>query len=226
MKKRIFYDIEASDLKADWGTVFCVAYQIDGEPVKCISITDFPGWEKEPWNDKRVLEAFFKVMSREDVGVEVYHYGTLYDRPFLQARASYHGLGVVPALAAVDTYFIARSRLALKSRRLGSLAEFLGIRFKKTPLTPDIWRRAGRADKEALAYVVKHCIADIRVLKQVYLHLAPLMRKHPVMGDYGACHNCGKNSLIKRGVAATVLVGPRQRFQCKSCGAWSTRKAA
>ena len=226
MKKRIWWDIESSELNADWGSIFCIGYQIEGEPIECISITDFQGWEKEPWNDKHVVAAFLKVLSREDVAVEVTHYGTLFDLPYVQARASYHHLGVVPTLGHVDTYFIAKSKLKVKSKRLGSLADFLGVRFKKTPLTPDIWRRAGRADREALDYIKKHCIADIRVLKQVYFQLAPLMKRHPVMGDYGDCHNCCKAALINRGIATGVLVGPRQRFQCKSCGAWSTRKAA
>lgn len=226
MKKVIFWDIEASDLSANWGTIFCIGYKIQGEKAECISITDFPGWDREPWNDKRVLEAFVKVLSREDLGAEVTHYGTNYDIPFVQARMTYHGLGVFPLLAHVDTFYVAKSKLAIKGKSLGSIAEFVGTRFKKTPLSPETWRKAGRGDRKALDYIVKHCIADVRVLEQVYKRLAPLMKRHPVLADYGSCHNCGKNRLQKRGMATTVLVGPRQRFCCKNCGAWTSRKAA
>jgi hypothetical protein len=191
--------------------------------VKCISITDFPGWEKEPWNDKKVLAKFLQVLSREDVGIEITHYGTNYDIPYVQARLSYHGLGVLPVLGHVDTFYVAKSKLAIKGKSLGSIAEFLGTRYKKTPLSPETWRKAGRGDKDALAYIVKHCIADVRVLRQVYTKLAPLMRRHPVMNDYAACHVCGKNALERRGYATTRLVGKQIRFHCTNCGAWTQR---
>ncbi len=223
--KRIWWDIEASDLSANWGTIFCIGYQIEGEPVKCISVTDFPGWQKEPWNDKAVLKAFVKVLERDDVGVEITHYGTNYDIPYVQARMSYHNLGVFPKLGHVDTFFIAKSKLAIKGKSLGSIAEFLGCRFRKTPLSPERWRKAGRGDEVALSYIVKHCIADVRVLRQVYTRLAPLMRAHPVIGDYGNCHNCDKKSLIRRGYYTTTARGRQERYQCKSCGAWSHRPA-
>lgn len=221
--KRIWWDIEAGDLSANWGTIYCIGYQLEGEKVKCISITDFPGWEKAPWDDSKVIQAFLAVLEREDVGIEITHYGTNYDKPFLQARMSYHGLGVFPLLGHVDTFYIAKSKLAIKGKSLGSIAEFLRVRFKKTPLSPDTWRKAGRGDRKSLDYVVKHCIADIRVLRQVYNRLMPLMRQHPVMSDYGNCHNCGKATLRKRGFATTVQKGQRQRFMCTSCGAWTSR---
>lgn len=224
--KRIYWDIEASDLTANWGTIFCIGYEVEGEGVKCISITDFPGWEKEPWNDKKVIQAFLKVLEREDVGIEVTHYGTNYDIPYLQARMSHHKLGVFPLLAHVDTYMIAKSKFAIKGKSLGSIAEFVGVRYKKTPLSPETWRRAGRGDRKALDYVVKHCVADIRVLKAVFKVLGPLQRRPPVIGGYGSCHQCGSSKLQKRGLATTVLVGPRQRLQCQKCGAWMQRRIA
>lgn len=224
MKKIIYWDIEASDLSANWGTIFCIGYQIEGGKPNCISITDFPGWEKEPWNDYNVISTFLKILSLSDIGIEVTHYGTNYDKPFLQARMAYHGLGVFPLLGHVDTYYIAKSKLAIKGKSLGSIAEFLGCRFKKTALSPEVWRRAGRGDRAALAYIVKHCIADVRVLRQVYKKLAPMLMRHPVISEYGSCHNCGKRALQKRGSATTVYTGPRQRFCCRNCGAWSSRK--
>jgi uncharacterized protein YprB with RNaseH-like and TPR domain len=224
LKKRIWWDLETTDLSANWGSILCIGYQCDGEKVKCISITDFPGWEKEPWNDRKVIEKFLLVLCREDVGIEITHFGTIFDIKFLQARMLYHKLGVFPVLGHVDTFFIAKAKLAVKGKSLGSLAEFAGCRYKKSPLAPEIWRRAGRGDRDALAYIVKHCIADVRVLRQLYTKLAPMMRRHPVMTSYGACHSCGKDSLKKRGTATTVYIGPRQRYQCSSCGAWTSRR--
>jgi uncharacterized protein YprB with RNaseH-like and TPR domain len=223
VKKIIYWDLETSDLNADWGTIYCVGYQIEGEKIKCISITDFPGWEKEPWNDERVIRAFLRVLCREDVGIEVTHYGTNFDIKFLQARMAYHGMGVLPILGHVDTYYAAKTKLAIKSKSLANVADFLKCPFKKTYLDKDHWRRAGRGDRHSLDYIVKHCIADVRVLRWVYLKLAPMLRRHPVLGKYGDCHNCGSGRLQRRGAYIAAKGGPRFRFQCQKCGGWSAR---
>lgn len=223
-KKRIWWDIEASDLSANWGTIFCIGYQIEGERVKVISITDFPNWEKKPWDDSRVVGAFLRILARWDLGVEITHYGTNYDIPYLQARAAYHGLGVIPLLGHVDTYYIAKSKIAIKGKSLGSIAEFLHCRYKKTPLSPEVWRSAGRGDPGSLAYISKHCVADVRVLRQVYSRLAPMMKRHPVIADYGSCHNCGKDALQRRGYYTTTTRGRQSRFTCTGCGSWTHRQ--
>jgi hypothetical protein len=134
-----------------------------------------------------------------------------------------NGLGILPIVGHVDTYFIAKSKLAIKGKSLGSIAEFLGCRYRKTPLSPETWRRAGRGDEPALDYIAKHNVADVRVLRQVYERLAPMMRRHPVIGDYGSCHNCGLDRLQKRGYYTTVLRGRQERFTCTNCGAWTSR---
>lgn len=224
MNKKIWIDIETTDLNANWGSCLCIGYCVEGEPIKVMSVKDYPNWK--PWDDKKLLQEFLKVYTRDDIGIVIGHNIIMFDLPYLQARMSHHDLGVLPNLARVDTYFVAKSKFKIRGKSLGSIAEFLGCRYKKTPLAPEIWRKAGRGDEGSLDYIAAHNAADIRVTKQVYEKLAPLMMRHPVIGDYGACHNCGKHSLQKRGMATTVLIGPRQRFQCKSCGAWSTRKVA
>ena len=226
MKGRtIFWDIECSDLNADWGSIFTIGYAIDDEPIQCISITDFAGWEKKPWDDTRVIDAFLKVWLSEDVIMEVTHFGSNFDLPYLQARMAANGQGVLPLLAHFDTYYAAKSKLKIKSRSLKNVADHLNIRFKKTALDPKVWKRAARGDKQALDYIRQHNVADIRVLKAVYKRLAPMMRKHPVINNYGSCHNCGKDSLQKRGYYTTTARGRQVRYHCTSCGAWSHRPA-
>lgn len=222
-RKVVYWDLETSDLFADWGHIFCVGYEVEGEGIKHISIDQFPGWQSQPWNDFFVCQAFLKVLQREDLGVEVTHYGTNFDLKFLQARLKFHGLGTIPPLGHEDTYFIAKSKLALKSRRLGSIAEFLKIRFKKTPIDKEHWRRAGRGDKGSLQYIIKHCIADIRVLKAVYKRLAPLRKKPPVIGAWKDCHSCGSTRLHRRGYGLSLKSGRTVKLQCQECGAWSSR---
>ena len=224
LKKVIYWDIETSDLNADWGSVFCIGYAIDEGPIRLISITDFDGWENRPWDDRNVIAAFLEVLS--ECGVEVTHYGTNFDIKFLQARMLANKQGVFPLLGHVDTYYIAKSKLAIKSRSLGRVADQAGVTFKKTALSPAIWKKAARADKRALDYIGKHCIADIRVLRAVYKKLSPMLRRHPVVGNYGDCHVCGSDRLQSRGYAATTKGGRQRRVQCQKCGAWGSRSEA
>lgn len=221
MKRRLYWDLECSGLEANWSNLLTVGFQVEGEPVTVLKINDYPKWN--PYDDKRLIQEFLKTYSRDDVGVEITHYGTLFDLPYLQARMAYHGLGTLPVVGHVDTFFIAKSKLKIKGRSLGSIAEFLRCRYRKTPLSPDVWRRAGRGDEKALEYIGRHNAADVRVLRQVYERLAPLMRRHPVMGDYGSCHACGKDSLQKRGFYTTIQRGRQERFVCTHCGSWTHR---
>lgn len=223
MRRRIYWDIETTDLNANWGSILCIGYAIDDGPVNLISITDFKGWEKAPWDDKKVIQKFLSILEGDEIGVEVTHYGTNFDIKFLQARMLYHRLGVFPKLDHVDTYYAAKAKLAIKSRSLGAVAEHARIRYKKTPLSADVWRKAGRGDKKSLQYIGRHCIADIRVLRAVYKVLAPMLRMHPAIGDYEDCHVCGSSKLQRRGYTASTKGGIRARVQCQKCGSWGAR---
>jgi uncharacterized protein YprB with RNaseH-like and TPR domain len=221
VSKRLFFDLETTDLNANWGNILAIGYRVEKEPVTVLRINDFKGWT--PYDDKRLIEEFLKVWSREDVGVVIGHNIILFDIPYLQARMLRNGLGVLPVKSRVDTYFVAKSKLKMKGKSLGSVAEFSGCKSRKTPLSPEVWRLAARGDEPSLEYIAKHCAADVRVVQQVYEKISPMMMRHPVIGDYGSCHVCGKNRLQKRGYATTVLRGKQIRYQCQVCGAWTTR---
>jgi uncharacterized protein YprB with RNaseH-like and TPR domain len=216
MLKRIWWDLETTDLNANWGNIICIGYQIEGEAIECLNIKDDRGWK--PWDDSRLVARFLRVITREDVGLEVTHNGTLFDIPYLQARMARNGLGVFPVKGHFDTYFAAKSKLRIRGKSLGSCAEFLGVRFKKTPLSPETWRLAARGDEVALDYIAKHCRADVRVLRAVHDKIAPMMRRYPVMGGYNNCHFCDSPLLIKRGMYPTNYSGIQIAYSCKRCG--------
>lgn len=214
---RAWWDLETSGLEADWDNILAIGYQVEGEKVNVLQINDFPKWN--PWDDKRLIQEFLKVLNRPDVGLEIGHNTTLFDIPYLQARMARNGLGVFPVIGHVDTYFIAKSKLRISSKSLKNISEFLGCPFSKTPLSPEIWRRAARGDEASLEQVGrKHCGADIKVTHWVYDQLAPLMRRHPFLGSHTNCPVCASDKLIKRGPYTTTLRGLQIRYECKNCG--------
>jgi uncharacterized protein YprB with RNaseH-like and TPR domain len=220
-RKILLWDIECGDLDADWDRILCIGYKWFGRPgrPKIVSIRDYPGWKRNPYNDRRVVADFVKVFEGADIHVT--HNGTLFDVPYLKARMLYNRLGYLPKVAHVDTRFVARSNLKISSRSLQVVSEFLGCKAEKTPIRRRVWLAAKRGSERALRYVEAHCRADIEVLEEVYARLRPFMARHPVIGDYGACHVCGSRHLQRRGYFTTTLRGRQVRIKCEGCGSWS-----
>lgn len=215
--KTLYFDIETTGFKADWSQLLCVAYQIDDEPVQCIEVTEWG-----PEGDHDAIEMFVEqVLQRDDIGLMVTHNGTGFDIPYLKTKMAKYNLGAFPAIASVDTLFVARHHFrALSSRRLDRLAGFLGCHFKKSGVDPELWRAAAFGDQPAMQAIVKHCIADIRVLHWVYKKIRPFMARHPRLGDTTACKVCQGHSFQSRGHYTTRTTGVQLRFVCNTCGAW------
>ncbi len=69
--------------------------------------------------------------------------------------------------------------------------------------------------------MLKYAKKDTALLEPMFNDLLPWLRlPHPVQQGEDKCRNCGSHDLERRGVART-LNGTYQRYQCRSCGAWS-----
>jgi hypothetical protein len=66
------------------------------------------------------------------------------------------------------------SSVAMKigSKRLDNISRFFDSPNRKTELDPDIWAEAGTGDRKSIDLVVEHCEADVRVLKDMWPHVA------------------------------------------------------
>lgn len=222
--KILFMDIEASNLAADFGFTICIGYKFAGDrDTHCISIDQFPQFKKDHTDDRKVLEAFRNVVEEADL--LVYHYGSRFDYPFLQARCLYHNLPPLPQIPAIDTWRIARNELRLSSNRLASLTNLLDIE-EKTPLKGRVWVRAQAGHRADIKYIVDHCIQDVRVLEKVYDRIMPLRRSGsgPTISSTG-CPSCGSHHLHRRGLVRTVKT-LKQRWSCADCGHWFHRRGA
>lgn len=220
----VFVDIEASNLNANFGYMLCGAWKSQQEKkVNCISIADFPLFEKDPTNDKKLVEAYANEISKADIFVG--WYSTRYDIPFINSRLIFHGLKPLPPIPHVDGWRIAKYQLKLNSNRLASAASFLGAE-QKTPLDGPTWIKAQAGHKSSISYVVKHCKQDIVVLEQVYEKIKMLAKNHPNVnlvsnGSTDACPICGTVGRLQKRGFTIAQTSRKQRWQCQKCGAWS-----
>jgi uncharacterized protein YprB with RNaseH-like and TPR domain len=219
----LIWDIEASNLSADCGFVFCIGYKWIGEDK--IHLLKSRG--KHIWDDKDLMQKWELVFNSADLHVA--HYGSRFDLPFIQTRRMMHGLEPLSPVPIVDTWRISKYKLKLRNNRLATLASAVHIpkdkrRPEKTPLEPSVWMMAHAGHKPSIKYIEEHCIADIDVLEAVYLQLRSFASSHPNLGKIErraneACPVCAGDKIQRRGISVTAR-GRFSRMHCQGCGAW------
>jgi uncharacterized protein YprB with RNaseH-like and TPR domain len=216
------WDIEASNLAADFGIVLCVGFKEVGvgKP-EVLNILNYAGKDLIAKEKKLLKDVSAKLLTAD---VWLYHFGMYYDLPFINTRLLYHNLPILPPnFSAIDTWKISRNRLKLRNNRLITISEFMGTEDEKNAIKPEQWIRALGGHSPSMDYIVEHCRRDVLVLEEVYNRLRPLVLDHPNRGlvdGRGGCSVCGEAKLQKRGFHIT-RTRKYQRYQCLSCGAWS-----
>ena len=218
----LIWDIESSDLVADFGTIICIGWKWLGEkePVHIQCLSDFPRWKQDVTDDKRLVQAFYPRLIEADMMVT--YFGTGFDKKMVQSKLLEHGLAPPPNTPHVDLFYTVKSNMVLSRKRLENVSEFLGCPTKKTPIKPKVWKRAQAGYPEAIEYVTKHCHNDVLITEYTYLKLRPYARQHPRVGSLQACRHCGELRLTNQGYSLTTTKGKRRRVQCQACGAWDT----
>lgn len=218
MKPKIkLWDLECSDLSANWGVVLCGGIKTYGRPGVKVPVSH------NPVNDRDVIVAIAREVSDADAWIT--WYGSRFDVPFLNSRLIFHGLDPLPPIPHIDGWKIAKYKLKLNSNRLASVQDFLGLETEKTKVSGPTWLRAISGDKKAMAYIVEHCRRDVEVLEEAYdrikaLQTTPVLNLALSEGIDG-CPICGAEAkrLVAHGYGFTNASRYR-RYQCTSCGAW------
>jgi uncharacterized protein YprB with RNaseH-like and TPR domain len=162
-----YFDIEANNLKADYGLMLSWAILDEKTGVTtfdCLSPKDARSADE----DKRIVQSCVDTLRNYDRIVT--YYGSGYDFPFLRARALMTGVEF-PKFGEIghkDLYFTIRSKFALSSRRLENACRQLVGTTGKTRIDAKYWRAAVLGDQKAMAYIVEHNIADVDDLRKLY----------------------------------------------------------
>ena len=168
-----YLDIETNGFNADFHLMGSYAIKVHGSDKiygRYITAKELAS----PDLDKKLTEDCINDLMKFDKIVT--YYGTLFDIPFIRAKALSHGLDSFPLYGLVhhtDVYFIAKSKLKIARKSLHSVCNLLGIE-GKDHVDGALWRRAfvHRSEKD-LAIIWAHNKQDVIVLEEVYKKLIP-----------------------------------------------------
>lgn len=203
------------------------AYKWLGEgKVKSYSLPDFKIYKKDKNDDTELIKALWGIFDEADVIVG--HNVDRFDIRKTNARFLAAGLNPPSPYKTVDTYKIAKKYFFLNSNKLTDISKYLGLGEKLQTGGFDLWLGCMAGKTASWRTMVKYNKQDVALTEKVYLKLLGWMTNHPNVNIVdeveGACPNCGKKHLQKRGFSIT-RVSKKQRFHCQDCGAWSTGKA-
>jgi uncharacterized protein YprB with RNaseH-like and TPR domain len=169
-----YFDIESSNLTSDFGIILCYSIK-HKDGVISNSIT--PQELKEGSFDKRLLAELCLDMRKFDRIIT--WYGYKFDIPYVRSRAMLHKLDfpLYKEVLHTDAYMKAKILIrTLHSKRLGVVANFLGIEAKEHPLNPEVWLKCLSGNQDAIDFVQTHCNEDTASLEKVWKRLAPYQK--------------------------------------------------
>lgn len=224
----LFWDIETAGvnaLRSDLGFVLMVGYKWNYERVAHVLTIEHR--HLRHFNDGPLLKKFAKLYTEADLTVA--HFGSVFDRRYIQGRLLVNRLPAIPFTKMRDTCLIARSVANFSSNRLKNLGDTLGLENKKIEKGegwPHWWFGAMQGDMKAIRAMAHYCKGDVLALEELYYRLLPFDNAHPVAYfGVGVCGLCGSDKLQARG---TSMVGIKRypRFQCMGCGKWGRGRKA
>jgi hypothetical protein len=171
-----FLDIEAEDLKADFGIMFCwklldaKTNKMYGDVINLNDIKKYKSRERDvqPKEDTRIVQSFVDKVSEYDR--VVLHFGCWYDLPFARTRAVIDKVEfpMYGSVYQTDTWKILRAKFKLsRNSQQNASLKLLGVS-RKDHLSLSIKHGCLRGEKWALDLTEKHCENDVLDLRDNY----------------------------------------------------------
>lgn len=170
LKEQIgFFDIESSNLSADFGIMFC--YCIKWGNKNKILHRSITKEELATCLDKKVVQQCVKDLSKFDRIVT--YYGSKFDFPFVRTRAvaldvPFFNYG---ELIHTDLYYNVKFKFKLSSSRLENACRILLGHTDKTRINSRVWIQSLQGDPKSLDYILDHCKKDVKDLEKLYWKL-------------------------------------------------------
>ena len=163
-----FFDIETTNLKADFGIILCYAIKPMGSD-KILQRTITKAELSKGILDREVVKQCIIDMQKFDRLIGFY--SKMFDAPFIRTRAVAMGIPFPPfgSLIHDDVYFMVRNRFKLSSNRLENAARVLCGSTEKNRIESKYWIGALQGNKESLAYISDHNRRDVRDLEKLWV---------------------------------------------------------
>ena len=170
------FDLEMTNLAANFGRLICGSiYPYGAAEPTTYRIDQTESGRREVWNDRDLAVQLRDAI--EDHFLVISYNGVMFDLKFLNSRLLHYGERPMRFPMHKDLLFVAKWVFALSNNTLQSVQDHLGLVEKKTRLHPGYWNRAAGGDPEAIQYIVEHCEQDVKVLAEVFEHLAPFVKE-------------------------------------------------
>lgn len=189
-----FWDLETSNLKADFGQLLCGVvgeYSTEWPDDPILHTLELPNFDWERWNDHELAVMIRDKLETYDLIIS--YNGRRFDEPFLNTRLAEVGERPVQITRHKDLLYVMRSRFRLHSNRLEVVERQFAPAYEydkrpkrqipkhalkatgKTRLEPVTWRKALCGDDEAYQYIVEHCQRDVVGLCRVWNKVRPVL---------------------------------------------------
>jgi DNA polymerase elongation subunit (family B) len=230
--KRLFFDIETSyyDVRMwdiGWNLTANPEQIISQKKVICISYK----WQYEDkvhtltWdnnqNEKKMLEAFIKVMAKADELVG--HNIDQFDIKVLRTRCIANNVLMYPTYRTLDTCKKARQYFANASNKLDYLGKFLNVGKKLDHSGLQMWIDVvEKKCKKALKKMVSYCEQDVILNQDVYEVMSPYMYHNTNFavltgGHKWECPECASDNIEMYHTYTTAMGVVRRNMKCNDC---------
>lgn len=215
-------------LRASVASICCIGYRVLGESyTRCLNAWDFPEWETDVNNDRRVIEEFLRVIESADAVVT--HHGKGFDWKFLQTRILLHGLDLLDDIPHVDTKAIASSKFFFIDNKLDTIARELFGERKLDHEGWDLWVDTHSRKPEAMKKMTDYCKQDVELLEKIYRRFRPKAAQAPNHNIFSpfkekVCAKCGSSRILSNGYRYAKTVRYK-RYKCQDCGSTSRSDA-
>lgn len=215
--KILFYDIETAGvnaLRSDLGFVIVFGYKWGHEKQAKTICVDKNSLHH--FDDKRLLVKASVLLDEADLVVA--HYGSVFDRRFIQGRLLINGLPPISNTKMRDTCMITRSVANFSSNRLKHLAKILKLRNQKLENNwPNAWFQVMQGNTKTLRDLAEYCKGDVLALEELYNTIRPFDNAHPRMfTDREKCGVC--SSILHKWGYRFKGIYKYQRYRCSGCG--------
>lgn len=157
----LFFDIETSNLNADYGEVLVIAWKWAGKGTQVLS--------QDHLTERALLKKFREVVAAAD-GIVSYN-GKRFDVTFLNTRLLEYGLEPLEKKLHLDYYFTLKYQLRLGRKSLGVIGNWLHLQEEKMSLHPKAWR------KREFPTLRARCKSDVELLAQLHGRTKHLVRE-------------------------------------------------
>ena len=175
--------------------------------------------ELDDMSDYRLVKSLWSLINEADIVIA--YNGNHADIPWIKSRFLCYNMPPTKPFISIDPYETVRKQFGFSSNKMDAIASYLNIA-NKLDTNFNLWKRCMECDVEALNYMQRYNIMDVKILEEIYLKMRPYIKNHPNIGnilDLDVCPACGCENVEKLdGQYYYTSVNKYQLYRCMDCG--------